>query len=95
MLTIISDKMPRLQKNVWVHHKLFNVTSRCVKWYRVVVSEKFYKYEYTSTVLGPSLSTGINASLISRDQIINKKCTRVICCSWKKHNQKLQQFKRC
>ena len=43
---------------------LFNITSLWVKFYRVVVPEKFYEYEYMSTVWGPDTSISIDASLI-------------------------------
>ena len=46
----------------WVHW-LFRVTSRCVKWYRVVVSEQFY--EYMSTVSGPNPRVAFGIVMVS------------------------------
>ena len=50
-----------LKKTFWVDW-LFIVTSRCVEWYRAVVSEKFY--EYMSTVWGLRSGIVIRASLL-------------------------------
>ena len=46
----------------WVHW-LFRVTSRCVKWYQVVVSEQFY--EYMSTVSGPNPRVAFGIVMVS------------------------------